>query len=51
MSDVAEVDWHQHTAYWGHVGMYSFRGDVAAWDQLLASSLDDPERLEQLEKA
>jgi CMP-2-keto-3-deoxyoctulosonic acid synthetase len=30
--DVAEVDWHQHTAYWGNVGIYGFRGDVyAAW--------------------
>ena len=26
--DVAEADWHQHTTYWGHVGMYGFRGDV-----------------------
>ena len=47
--DVAEVDWHQHTTYWGHVGMYGFRGDVlAAWDQLPASPLEDLERLEQL---
>ena len=47
--DVSEVDWHQHTTYWGHVGMYGFRGDVlAAWDQLPASPLEDLERLEQL---
>ena len=47
--DVAEADWHQHTTYWGHVGMYGFRGDVlAAWDQLPASPLEDLERLEQL---
>ena len=49
MRDVAEADWHQHTTYWGHVGMYGFRGDVlAAWDQLPASPLEDLERLEQL---
>ena len=47
--DVDEADWHQHTTYWGHVGMYGFRGDVlAAWDQLPASPLEDLERLEQL---
>ena len=47
--DVAEAEWHQHTTYWGHVGMYGFRGDVlAGWDQLPASPLEDLERLEQL---
>ena len=47
--DVDEADWHQHTTYWGHVGMYGFRGDVLAdWDQLPASPLEDLERLEQL---
>jgi len=47
--DVAPAEWHRHTSYWGHVGMYGFRGDVlAAWDQLPASPLEDVERLEQL---
>jgi len=47
--DVDPVDWHRHTTYWGHVGMYGFRGDVlAAWDQLPPSPLEDLERLEQL---
>ena len=47
--DVDPADWHRHTPYWGHVGMYGFRGDVlAAWDQLPASPLEDLERLEQL---
>ena len=47
--DVDPADWHRHTTYWGHVGMYGFRGDVlAAWDQLPASPLEDLERLEQL---
>ena len=47
--DVDPADWHRHAPYWGHVGMYGFRGDVLAqWDQLPASPLEDFERLEQL---
>jgi len=47
--DVDPTAWHQHTDYWGHVGMYGFRGDVlASWDQLPVSPLEDLERLEQL---
>ncbi|WP_066905085.1 MULTISPECIES: manno-octulosonate cytidylyltransferase [unclassified Synechococcus] len=47
--DVDPADWYQHTDYWGHVGMYGFRGDVlAAWGQLPVSPLEDLERLEQL---
>lgn len=42
-------EWHRHSPYWGHVGMYGFRGNVlAAWDQLPASPLENLERLEQL---
>ena len=47
--DVDPLDWHRHTSYWGHVGVYGFRGDVlAGWDQLPTSPLEDLERLEQL---
>ncbi len=47
--DVDPADWHRHTTYWGHVGMYGFRGDVlASWDRLPTSPLEDLERLEQL---
>lgn len=47
--DVDPTEWHKHTDYWGHVGMYGFRGDVlAAWDSLPASPLENLERLEQL---
>lgn len=47
--DVNPLDGHRHTTYWGHVGMYGYRGDVlAAWDQLPTSPLEDLERLEQL---
>ena len=47
--DVDPADWHRHATYWGHVGMYGFRGDVLmGWDQMPASPLEDLERLEQL---
>ena len=47
--DVDPSEWHRHTTYWGHVGMYGFRGDVlAGWNRLPASPLEDLERLEQL---
>ena len=47
--DVDPLEWHRHTTYWGHVGMYGFRGDVlASWNRLPASPLEDLERLEQL---
>ena len=47
--DVDPAEWHAHATYWGHVGMYGFRGDVlAGWNQLPASPLEDLERLEQL---
>ena len=47
--DVDPAEWHCHATYWGHVGMYGFRGDVlAGWDQLPVSPLEDLERLEQL---
>lgn len=47
--DVDSTDWHKYTDYWGHVGIYGFRGDVIAnWGELPASSLEKLERLEQL---
>ena len=47
--DVDPSEWHRHTTYWGHVGMYGFRGDVlAGWNRLPSSPLEDLERLEQL---
>ena len=47
--DVDPTEWHKHTDYWGHVGMYGFRGDVLnGWDSLPASPLENLERLEQL---
>ena len=47
--DVDPSEWHRHTTFWGHVGMYGFRGDVlAGWNRLPASPLEELERLEQL---
>lgn len=47
--DVDPLEWHRHTTYWGHVGLYGYRGDVlAAWDHLPPSPLEALERLEQL---
>ena len=47
--DVDPSEWHRHTTYWGHVGIYGFRGDVlASWNRLPTSPLEDLERLEQL---
>ncbi|MEC7382132.1 MAG: manno-octulosonate cytidylyltransferase [Cyanobacteriota bacterium] len=47
--DVDPLDWHHHATYWGHVGMYGFRGDVlACWSAMPPSPLEALERLEQL---
>ncbi|MBM5784890.1 MAG: 3-deoxy-manno-octulosonate cytidylyltransferase [Cyanobacteria bacterium K_DeepCast_35m_m1_288] len=42
-------DWHAHTTYWGHVGIYGYRADVLMrWNQLPHSPLEHTEKLEQL---
>lgn len=47
--DVAPANWHSHTTYWGHVGLYAYRADVLAqWSQMPASTLEQVECLEQL---
>ena len=41
--------WHQHTSYWGHVGIYAYRADVLQrWNVLPHSPLEHTEKLEQL---
>ena len=46
---VEPADWPQHAPYWGHVGIYGYRGDVlAGWSALPASPLEQIEKLEQL---
>jgi 3-deoxy-manno-octulosonate cytidylyltransferase (CMP-KDO synthetase) len=47
--DVPPQEWHRHTTYWGHVGVYGYRGDVlAGWGRLPPSALEELEKLEQL---
>jgi 3-deoxy-manno-octulosonate cytidylyltransferase (CMP-KDO synthetase) len=46
---VDPADWHAHTTYWGHVGIYGYRADVLMrWNQLPHSPLENTEKLEQL---
>jgi 3-deoxy-manno-octulosonate cytidylyltransferase (CMP-KDO synthetase) len=47
--DLPPEQWHERAPYWGHVGLYGYRGDVlAGWSQLPASPLEELEKLEQL---
>lgn len=47
--DIDPAQWHAHTTYWGHVGLYAFRADVLAqWQQWPPSLLEQLESLEQL---
>lgn len=47
--DVDPSDWTNHTTYWGHVGLYGYRGDVLQrWQDLPHSPLEQIEKLEQL---
>lgn len=49
MRDVEPAQWHQHTAYWGHVGIYGYHADVLLrWNTLPHSPLEQIEKLEQL---
>ena len=44
--DVEPAQWHQHTAYWGHVGIFGYHADVLLrWNTLPHSPL---ERIENL---
>lgn len=46
---VEPAQWHAHTTYWGHVGIYGYRADVLArWNLLPFSPLEEIEKLEQL---
>ncbi|MEO1003208.1 MAG: 3-deoxy-manno-octulosonate cytidylyltransferase [Cyanobacteria bacterium J06638_7] len=41
--------WTSRATYWGHVGVYGYRGDVlAGWNALPHSPLEELEKLEQL---
>ena len=42
-------EWHLFSNFWGHVGIYGYRGDILAkWNEMSCSTLEDIERLEQL---
>lgn len=46
---IAQENWHEHHAYYRHVGMYAYRKDILAQvTQLSVSSLEQAESLEQL---
>ncbi|QNI69427.1 3-deoxy-D-manno-octulosonate cytidylyltransferase [Cyanobium sp. NS01] len=46
---VPPSEWHAHTSYWGHVGIYGYRADVLQrWLDLPYSPLEKVEMLEQL---
>lgn len=46
---VDPAEWHAHTTYWGHVGIYGYRADVLMrWNLLPHSPLEHTEKLEQL---
>ena len=46
---VPEEKWSKHFNYWGHVGIYGYRGDILCkWNSLPESKLERAEKLEQL---
>ena len=47
--DKNKEDWHIYYDYWGHVGIYGFRGDILNnWKNFPSSNLEKLENLEQL---
>tara|TARA_Y100001968_G_C19402562_1_gene741827 strand:+ start:747 stop:1559 length:813 start_codon:yes stop_codon:yes gene_type:complete len=47
--DVKTSEWHLYATFWGHIGIYGFRGDIIdSWTRLTESSLEKLEKLEQL---
>ena len=46
--DVKQEDWHKHRTYWGHVGIYGYRGDILKeWRTYKRSDIEAFEKLEQ----
>ena len=47
--DISKDSWYLKYDYWGHVGIYGYRGDILKkWNDLPTSQLEELERLEQL---
>ncbi len=46
---VEACDWHEHSTFWGHVGIYGFRAEILRmWFDMPDSKLEKAEKLEQL---
>ena len=47
--DKPKDDWNSFYQYWGHVGIYAYRGDILGkWNSFPESNLEKLEKLEQL---
>ena len=47
--DVQTEYWYKYATFWGHVGIYGYRGDILNnWNNLSISQLEKAEKLEQL---
>ena len=47
--DIEPESWGDHHQYWGHMGIYGFRGDlIRNWNKLKFSTYENLEKLEQL---
>jgi len=47
--DVKHEEWANHHDYWGHIGIYGFRGDlIRKWNNIKISKHEKMEKLEQL---
>lgn len=47
--DIDRDEWYKHYNYWGHVGIYGYRGDIInRWNEFNSSDLEKLEKLEQL---
>ena len=47
--DIKYDSWANYHQYWGHIGIYGYRGDlIRNWNNFKTSSFEDLEKLEQL---
>ena len=47
--DEPKENWNSYYQYWGHVGIYAYRGDILGkWSFFPESELEKLEKLEQL---
>ena len=49
LRDIPKEEWHEENNFWGHIGIYGFRGDILRkWKNYETSKLEKIEKLEQL---